>query len=54
VRRSLRDFQEQREPAAGLADLTAIMRIIDGAYDSNHNGGGMVEILGLPPSGGPS
>lgn len=53
VRRSLRDFQELREPAAGLADLTAIMRIVDGAYDSDRNGGGAVDIPGLPPSGGP-
>lgn len=48
VRRSLRDFQEQREPVAGLADLTAIMRIIDHAYVSDHNGGGTVEIPDLP------
>ena len=54
VRRSLRDFQEQREPAAGLADLTAIMRIVDGAYESDRNGGGTVDIPGSPTSDFPS
>jgi hypothetical protein len=54
VRRSLRDYQEQREPAAGLANLTAIMRIVDGAYESDRNGGRTVDILGSPTSDFPS
>lgn len=46
VRRSLRDYREQREPAAGLADLLAIISIVDGAYESDRNRGGTVDVIG--------
>lgn len=39
VHRSLRDYREKREPAAGLADLLPIMSIVDGAYRSDRGGG---------------
>jgi predicted dehydrogenase len=44
VNRSLRDFQEQRNPASGLPELTSIMRIMDCVYESDRNGGGVTEI----------
>lgn len=44
VRRSLQDYREQREPAAGLGNLLAIMNVVDAAYASDRHGGGPVEV----------
>ena len=37
VRRTLRDMRQGREPAAGLAQMVSIMRVIDRAYESNRS-----------------
>lgn len=47
VRRTLQELRDQRTPAAGLRQMTAIMGIIDCAYESDRNRGAVVEPVPL-------
>jgi predicted dehydrogenase len=44
VERTLGDVRSGRRPLAGLDDMTSIMAVIDGAYDSHRHGGVPVKV----------